>query len=81
MDDIASFEIVKGASASSLYGSRAGNGVIVITTKNGKDVGNRLNVSVKTGVNFQGVPRCPVMNAVSDFIIFIPDMDDMDVAV
>ncbi|MEG9327942.1 TonB-linked outer membrane protein, SusC/RagA family [Salinimicrobium catena] len=35
-DDIASFEIVKGASASALYGSRAGNGVIVITTKRGK---------------------------------------------
>jgi TonB-dependent SusC/RagA subfamily outer membrane receptor len=33
VDDIASFEIVKGASASSLYGSRAGNGVIVITSK------------------------------------------------
>ena len=32
-DDIASFEIVKGASASALYGSRAGNGVIVITTR------------------------------------------------
>lgn len=36
VDDIASFEIVKGASASSLYGSRAGNGVIVITSKRGK---------------------------------------------
>ncbi len=35
VDDIASFEIVKGASASSLYGSRAGNGVIVITSKRG----------------------------------------------
>src|SRR5690606_8729215 len=33
VDDIASFELVKGASASSLYGSRAGNGVIVITSK------------------------------------------------
>ena len=36
VDDITSFEIVKGASASSLYGSRAGNGVIVISTKRGK---------------------------------------------
>jgi TonB-linked SusC/RagA family outer membrane protein len=34
-DDVASYEIVKGASASALYGSRAGNGVIVITTKRG----------------------------------------------
>jgi TonB-linked SusC/RagA family outer membrane protein len=33
--DISSIEVVKGASASALYGSRAGNGVVVITTKNG----------------------------------------------
>jgi TonB-linked SusC/RagA family outer membrane protein len=38
VDDIESFEVVKGASASALYGSRAGNGVIVITTKSGKNL-------------------------------------------
>ncbi|MNY29244.1 Vitamin B12 transporter BtuB [compost metagenome] len=32
-DDIASIEVLKGAAASSLYGSRAANGVINITTK------------------------------------------------
>jgi TonB-linked SusC/RagA family outer membrane protein len=36
VDDIESFEVVKGASASALYGSRAGNGVIVITSKSGR---------------------------------------------
>ncbi len=36
VDDIASMEVVKGAAASALYGSRAGNGVIVIATKRGK---------------------------------------------
>jgi TonB-linked SusC/RagA family outer membrane protein len=36
VDDIASMEVVKGAAASALYGSRAGNGVIVITTKRGE---------------------------------------------
>jgi len=35
-DDISNIEVVKGAAASALYGSRAGNGVIVITTKRGK---------------------------------------------
>jgi TonB-linked SusC/RagA family outer membrane protein len=35
VDDIASMEVVKGAAASSLYGSRAGNGVIAIATKRG----------------------------------------------
>ena len=35
-DDISSIEVVKGASASALYGSKAGSGVVVITTKRGK---------------------------------------------
>ncbi len=35
VDDIESMEVVKGASASALYGSKAGNGVIVISTKRG----------------------------------------------
>lgn len=39
VDDISSMEVVKGAAAASLYGSRAGNGVIVITTKSGKGLG------------------------------------------
>ncbi|MFO8236077.1 MAG: SusC/RagA family TonB-linked outer membrane protein [Bacteroidales bacterium] len=34
-DDIESIEVVKGASASALYGSQAGNGVVVINTKRG----------------------------------------------
>ena len=39
VDDIESIEVVKGAAGSSLYGSRAGNGVISITTKRGKNLG------------------------------------------
>jgi TonB-linked SusC/RagA family outer membrane protein len=35
VDDISSMEVVKGAAASALYGSRAGNGVIAISTKRG----------------------------------------------
>ena len=35
-DDIESMSVLKGASAAALYGSRAGNGVILITTKTGK---------------------------------------------
>ena len=38
VDDIANMEVVKGAAASALYGSRAGNGVIVITTKRGESL-------------------------------------------
>jgi TonB-linked SusC/RagA family outer membrane protein len=48
VDDIESMEVVKGASASALYGSQAGNGVIVVTTKRGKG----LNVG-QTSVTFR----------------------------
>lgn len=51
VDDIASFELVKGASASSLYGSRAGNGVIVITTKRGKSGKPVVTVRAETGIS------------------------------
>lgn len=51
-DDIASFEIVKGASASALYGSRAGNGVIVITTKRGKFNQDGPQVTLRQDVGF-----------------------------
>ena len=44
-DDIASFEILKDASATALYGARAMNGVIVITTKKGKQGTARVSYS------------------------------------
>ncbi len=40
-DDIASLTVLKGAAATALYGSRAANGVIIITTKTGKKAGNK----------------------------------------
>jgi len=43
-DDIESIDVVKGAAAAALYGSRAGNGVLAITTKRG----NRLNIDQTT---------------------------------
>ncbi|MEW7291518.1 SusC/RagA family TonB-linked outer membrane protein [Aquimarina sp. 2304DJ70-9] len=44
-DDIKSFSILKDASATALYGARAKNGVIVITTKKGKKGALRVNYS------------------------------------
>ncbi len=44
-DDIASLTVLKGAAATALYGSRAANGVIIITTKSGKGGGGK-NYSV-----------------------------------
>ncbi|UOE34021.1 SusC/RagA family TonB-linked outer membrane protein [Hymenobacter monticola] len=46
-DDIATMTILKGAAATALYGERAGNGVILITTKKGRQ---GLGVTINTGV-------------------------------
>lgn len=46
-DDIESIEVVKGAAASALYGSKAGNGVIVITTKRGKKLKESFQIRVR----------------------------------
>lgn len=45
--DIESVEVVKGAAAASLYGARAGNGVISITTKRGASGGNGVQISAR----------------------------------
>lgn len=44
-DDIASINVLKGASAAALYGSMAANGVIMITTKHGREGGVRIDFS------------------------------------
>jgi len=47
--DIESIEILKGAAASSIYGSKAANGVVIITTKRGQAGRPRLNVTQRFG--------------------------------
>lgn len=48
-DDIANVSVLKGPSAAALYGSRAGNGVVLITTKSGKGMrGVTVNISSNT---------------------------------
>ena len=50
-DDIDSMEILKDASASAIYGSRAANGVILITSKKGTTSKPKINISVFNGVS------------------------------
>ena len=52
-DDIASFSIMKDATATSLYGSRAANGVILIKTKEGKEGKAKISFRVE---NFVSMP-------------------------
>ncbi len=50
-NDIESVQILKDASAAAIYGSRASNGVVLITTKRGKTGETQFNLNVSTGVN------------------------------
>ncbi len=49
-NDIASFTVLKDASATAIYGSRASNGVIIITTKKGTDT-LAIDIDTRLGVN------------------------------
>lgn len=50
-NDIQSIEILKDASASAIYGSRAANGVVLVTTKRGRTGKTNFNVGYFTGVS------------------------------
>lgn len=54
-DDIESISVLKDASASALYGSRAANGVILITTKKGKNSPSSLTFKTTQGLNSRGL--------------------------
>lgn len=55
-NDIASMQILKGASAAALWGSRAANGVIVITTKRGAE-NNKMNISLSTTYSYDKINK------------------------
>ena len=60
-EDIESMTVLKGAAATALYGSRAANGVIVITTKQGKRSADRLfSIEYSGGVEARQVSLLPV---------------------
>jgi len=58
-NDIASVTILKGPNAAALYGSRAANGAVVITTKNGKGSPRGFGVSASTNITFETPLRLP----------------------
>ncbi len=58
-DDIKSVNVLKGPAAAALYGSRASNGAIVITTKSGKGLGGETQVTITHSTNFQTPSNLP----------------------
>ncbi|HYK76431.1 MAG TPA: SusC/RagA family TonB-linked outer membrane protein, partial [Daejeonella sp.] len=49
-DDISSISVLKGNAAAALYGSRASNGVILITTKSGRSAKGKMNIEVSSSI-------------------------------
>lgn len=56
-DDIESINVLKGQAASALYGIRASNGVVVITTKRGNTISQRPVVTINTNISAESATR------------------------
>ena len=70
LNDVESIDILKDASSTAIYGSRAANGVIIVTTKSGKEgMKPTLEVSAKVGIQFQDFNSYDYFNA-AEYIAF-----------
>lgn len=58
-EDIASLTVLKGPNAAALYGSRAANGAIIITTKSGRSSGRGISTSVNSYITFDSPLKLP----------------------
>ena len=63
MQDIESMTVLKDAGSAALYGNRAANGVILLTTKKGKAEKPTVNVVINQGVFERGIPEYDRMDA------------------
>lgn len=66
MNDVSDLTILKDASAAALYGSRAANGVVLITTKSGK--GKKPQVEINSQFGFQSPSRMIDMANTADYV-------------
>ncbi|WP_231490531.1 SusC/RagA family TonB-linked outer membrane protein [Pedobacter sp. Leaf170] len=62
-DDVESISVLKDAASSALYGSSAGNGVVLITTKKGRKGKEQLDFRVIQGVTSRGIPEYETVDA------------------
>lgn len=58
-DDIESLSVLKGPNAAAIYGSRAANGVILITTRKGGNSGGRMRADINTNLTFESPAILP----------------------
>jgi TonB-linked SusC/RagA family outer membrane protein len=70
-DDIESFQVLKDASATALYGTRAKNGVIVITTKKGKSGQTRVSYSGNFSMNLRPTyKQYDILNSADEMSVY-----------
>ncbi len=69
-NDIESMTVLKDAASSTLYGSRAANGVIMVTTKRGKEGKTRFNFSTTQGSTSRAIPEYERVNAREYYTLF-----------
>lgn len=60
-DDVESISVLKGGAATALYGLRAGNGVVLITTKKGGGADGKMAISFTSSVGLDNVNKLPEM--------------------
>jgi len=72
-NDIESIEVLKDASATSIYGSRGANGVVLITTKRGRE--GQTTVKVESSYSVQAMARKIKMLSASDFGRYLNALD------
>ncbi len=72
-EDIQSVEILKDASSTAIYGARGANGVVIVTTKRGKDGKARINFS-SSWSSQKEINRLDILNA-DQFTSFIQEID------
>ncbi len=74
-NDIESIDILKDASAAAIYGSRGGNGVVIITTKKGKEGKSELDYS--TYVSLSQVPKKLDVLTAEEFVFWRDSLWDV----
>jgi len=63
VDDVESITLLKDAASTAIYGARAANGVVMITTKKGKRGRPQINVRVSRGFSSRAIPEYDRVNA------------------
>ena len=70
--DISSITVLKDASIAALYGTKAANGVILITTARAKELGTKIDLAIYGGMNF--APKALPMLNVKDYRTYLSDL-------